>query len=96
MNTGSLALQNKKGGFRQVAFGVKGMADILAMPTMQVGNLGHIVPVPLWIECKQEGKKLSKFQHSFRDWVTDNGHFYLVAYKPEDIAEWIKTHRRMQ
>ena len=96
MNTGKLPVAGHKDEVRFVRFGTKGMADILSMPCLDLHNLGRIVPVPLWIECKAKGNSPSEQQLSFRDWVVSNGHFYLVAYGPDDIALWIENHRRMQ
>lgn len=93
MNTG----QANMGG-RYVAFGVPGMADILAFPKETVtvddedGCLGAWTCThcsPLWIECKATDGRQSALQKSFQAQVEAHGHRYVVARTLEDVLPWI-------
>lgn len=73
MNTGA-ASGIYKGKRWFMRFGSPGMADILAfLRTTPQGGL------PLWIEVKREGGKLSPDQKAFQEMVQREGHYYLVA-----------------
>lgn len=53
-----------------------GLADILAF-----------VNPPLWIEVKSETGKQSAEQKSFEQYVTEQGHKYIIARSTEDVLE---------
>jgi hypothetical protein len=95
MNSG--ALMGASG--RPISFGVKGMADVLALPMVPVRNVvtitetplnGNIVR-PLWIECKSAVGRQSAEQKSFQELVERHGCTYIVARSSDEVLAWLRA-----
>lgn len=88
MNTGAV-LASHNGKTRMVRYGVPGMADVLAFPTVYRSDGIHVTAIPcvlpLWIECKAAKGKQSELQKSFQQQVELHGHRYIVAHSIEDV-----------
>jgi hypothetical protein len=70
--------------------GGAGVADIIAFPFCFKGT-----PSILWIEVKSETGKQSPEQKNFQQHVEEQQHFYLLARSPEDIMNWLRTHKAL-
>ena len=93
MNSG--VMKGTYGGkSRFVRFGVAGMADVLAFPMTvafvqsgpQTGNYRQM-PMPYWIEVKDEKGKQTDLQKSFQEQVESEGHRYILARSLEDVKQ---------
>lgn len=83
MNTGIAKFDE-----RFVAFGVKGMADIIAFKLVGAGI--YCRNWVIWIECKATKGKQSEFQKSFQKQVEEQGHTYILARSLEDVMQVLK------
>lgn len=76
----------------------KGMADLLAQPSVCLGVLTGkkelsttTVTIPLWIECKAGTGKLTGDQQAFKEWVDEIGAAYLcVTDSCEELLNFFK------
>lgn len=90
MNTGVADYNGRK-----VAFGVPGMADIVAFPPLMVNygceacNTIYTSPMyrPYWFEVKAPKGKQSELQRSFQEQVESHGHRYILAKSLDDVIE---------
>jgi hypothetical protein len=83
---------------RTVRFGVRGMADILALPkeingfgcyeSMEYQEVEQIEP--LWIECKAAKGEQSPLQKSFQEQVEREGHRYVIIRSIDDLEGALK------
>jgi hypothetical protein len=90
MNSG--ALVGASG--RPVAFGVKGMADVLAFPVRNASVSGMpLMPMILWIECKSASGRQRPEQVSFQHQVQQHGHHYIIARSSDDVLDWLRAQR---
>src|SRR6202000_1423990 len=82
MNTGVASY-----GDRKVAFGVKGMADILVFPQIKItaGSSKVITPLPLWLELKTPKGVQSQLQKSFQAQVESEGHMYKIIQSLDEL-----------
>lgn len=82
-----------------------GKADLLARPRTVVristgptamtldGEVGKIVSVPLWIECKSGDGRMTPGQQAFRRWVEKNGDTYLLIHDDvQPLIDWFISH----
>lgn len=85
MNSG--ALRNPAG--KLVAFGVPGMADVLAFARDPQAEMhcayGCSNITPVWLEVKAPKGTQSEIQKSFQRQVEDSGHVYAVVRSIEDV-----------
>lgn len=79
---------------RFVRFGVVGMADILAIPTVSGLYRGYRCcwTVPLFAEVKSATGRQTAEQKSFERQVTDAGAEYAIWRSVEDCADWLRRH----
>lgn len=77
MNTG--AFKTEEGGF--IRCGVRGMSDIYA-----VGKKGRSI----WIECKQPGGRLTKYQEAFMDMINKAGGVGIVVNSVDSLDVQLK------
>jgi hypothetical protein len=112
LNTSMQVLRDASGKGRVVRShsGGKGVADILAFPSIQVctvcmtnkckqpaAGATATVGAVLWIEVKRPGGKQSADQVSFAQRVRDEKfHFYLLATSTDDVLGWMRQHRRVR
>lgn len=90
-NTGMMTAEGKNGKKRFIHFGVVGMADILALPTISGIHNGSRIEwtAPVFIEIKSPTGKQSQEQKSFERQVKDAGAYYFVARSVEDVKLWL-------
>jgi len=87
---------------RFIAYGVKGMGDILCFPDRcrfcrkhhrrdEVKYCGscNLRPKVLWIEVKSKTGSQTPEQRSFEEQVKAEGHGYLIARSLEDVLEYL-------
>jgi hypothetical protein len=79
-------------GKRPVFFGRKGMADLLGLVPMVVGDLIR-VQMAVWIETKAPRGKQTKEQREFQREVEAEGHTYLLIDDPTQLQTFLKEHR---
>ena len=93
MNSGAV-LASYNGKTRMVRYGVPGMADVLAFPTIfkhdltifgKIEGLGYHEQVALWIEVKGPKGVQSDLQKSFQQQVEAHGHRYVLAKSLDDV-----------
>lgn len=103
MNTGAtVAPETATTRRRFIAYGVKGMADVLAFPdrckwcrvNTERSEVRYCVSCNqlkkvLWIEVKSARGSQSAEQRSFEEQVKAEGHGYLIARSLEDVMEVI-------
>lgn len=61
-----------------------GTADVLALVE------DHLNHVPLFIECKRPGGKLSPLQESFKRDIEQRGMAYIIAESSADVEAWLR------
>jgi hypothetical protein len=76
-----------------------GKADFLARPRIQLQPVPGVtmrlptMSVPLWIETKAAGGKMSPNQHAFKRWVEKNGDTYLLIVEDaRPLLTWLDDH----
>lgn len=93
MNVGAVT-REYKGKKRTIAFGVPGMADVLAFRKCRTdwftgtdgkGDYRRDVIIPTWIECKATDGQQSLLQKSFQSQVEAEGHRYILARSLDDV-----------
>ena len=87
MNSGAQVIAEPGRKTRVVSFGMKGMADVLAMPLV-AGR-----PHPVWIECKSSTGRQRPEQVSFEEHVTELGHTYLLVCDVDELRGWWESHK---
>lgn len=92
LNSGTQVITPESGPRRIIQMAPKGTADILALPNGVISCVGreYSTTVPLWIETKAKGGKLSKWQEQFKAEREEDGHLYLVAFSIDDVEECLK------
>jgi hypothetical protein len=103
MNTGAtLVPETDRSKRRFIAYGVKGMADILSFPDLckfcrihrshRKGFCGRceLRPKVLWIEVKSATGSQTPEQRSFEEQVKAAGHGYIVVRSLEDVIAYLQ------
>lgn len=95
MNVGGVRA-SYRGKERYVRFGVKGMADVLALRKLTGGRgtsgrwIENMKPSPIWIECKAGRNKQSSAQSEFQALVEAEGHSYLTVRSAAELETWLR------
>lgn len=96
-NTGAIVLGAGKSR-RCFTSGRKGMADLLALPTVLIPAFPTPVcvnaKVPLWLELKSARGVQSLAQKEFQREVEAEGHTYLLVRDVQQVIDWLKENAR--
>lgn len=101
----SFNVQGAAGRWRPMFFGTwiddkgvkhyQGKADFLLRPRIRFDNalVQTYISVPLWVECKDAGKRLKPSQEAFRTWVLANGDYHItVEQDVRPLIAWFDEH----
>ena len=93
MNTGMMRAEHK-GKIRIIRFGVPGMADLLAIPTVRGKFKGLDVCwcEPWFLECKSASGRQSAAQRSFQKQVTGAGAQYFIIRSADELEDHLRRH----